>query len=195
MKTWQSVLFGSLLGVFLGVILCAGIYLSSRQPQGRSVELLSAPTLMPLVVQVAGEVRTPGLYTLPRGSRVQDAVAAAGGLNPGANSLSVNLAARIKDGEKLVVAAADSKDLGAVPAENPGSQATQAILFPINLNTATLEELDALPGIGPSRAQDILGYREEHGEFKSIEELNEVHGIGEGIFNQLKDLVFVGPEY
>ena len=198
MKTWQSSILQSLLSVFLSLIFFAVIYLTARQPQGQPVKLLPAPTQAPLVVHVAGEVQNPGLYTLPRGSRVQDAILAAGGFSASADQAAVNLAALLRDGEKVAVSAQADVLEGDIPdPESPGGanpkQPTPTVVFPIDLNTATLQELDALPGIGPGRAQEILRYREEHGGFKNIEELKEVNGIGDTVFEQLKDQVVVTP--
>jgi competence protein ComEA len=201
MKTWHSILYGSLLGVFISIIFAAGIYLASRQPQGNPIELLPAPTPSPLMVQVAGQVQAPGLYSLPRGSRMQDAIQAAGGLTNQADQAAVNLAARLKDGEKVVVPAVGALSSVPKPVESssegsqPGSQNNpESVSFPIDLNLATLEELDALPGIGPTRAQDILRYREEHGGFKTVEELKEIPGIGDATFDRLKEYITVETE-
>ena len=192
MKTWQSSLLQTLLGFFLGVIALAGIYLVSRPPQGTPVQLLPVSTPAPLVVQVSGEVQKPALYTLARGSRVQDVVMAAGGLTVNADQAALNLAAPLKDGEKVVVPTRGTAALPSDPGEERTSkQPVITIAFPIDLNTATLEELDALPGIGPERAQDILRYREEHDGFKNIEEIKEVKGIGDATFDQLKGQITV----
>jgi competence protein ComEA len=139
-----------------------------------------------VVVDVAGAVRRPGLYRLRSGSRIDDAIAAAGGATAKAQLAAVNLAAPVADGEQVVVPArgAAGTAAGAAPAA-AGSSPTA----PLDLNTATAEQLDALPGIGPVTAQKILDYRQAHGAFHSVAELEGVPGIGAGRLAQLKGLV------
>ena len=135
-----------------------------------------------LVVDVAGAVRQPGLHELAPGTRIADAVAAAGGATAKADITAVNLAAPIADGEQIVVPARGSGAGGSGGAA-PSSTA------PLDLNSASLEQLDALPGIGPTTAQKILDYRQAHGSFHSLAELDAVPGIGQGRIEQLKGLV------
>ena len=137
-----------------------------------------------VVVDVAGKVRRPGVYELPDGSRVIDALRKAGGALPGVPLTSVNLAAKLADGQQIVVGVA-----GAAPAPAAGGSA--GATGPVSLNTATLEQLDALPGVGPVLAQNILDFRTAHGHFDRIEQLNDVTGIGPAKFASLKDLVTV----
>jgi competence protein ComEA len=143
-----------------------------------------------LVVHVAGAVRRPGLVQLRAGSRVADAVAAAGGPVRNAELASVNLARPVVDGEQLVVLARGQGPAVAAP-PGPGGAAGTASTGPIDLNTATLEQLDTLPGVGPVLAQRILDWRSEHGRFGSTDELREVSGIGEATFADIKPLVRV----
>jgi competence protein ComEA len=137
-----------------------------------------------LYVDVVGAVRRPGLYRLAQGARVADALARAGGPTRKADLELVNLAAPIADGEQVVVPRRGTAGGGAGPAGAGGSTAG-----PVHLNTATLEQLDALPGIGPVTAQKILDYRQQHGAFSSVEELDAVPGIGPARLEQLKGLV------
>ncbi|WFE52286.1 ComEA family DNA-binding protein [Micromonospora sp. WMMD1155] len=139
-----------------------------------------------LVVAVAGKVRKPGLVRLPAGSRLADAVQAAGGPLPGVDLALLNPARKVTDGELIVV--------GVTPAPAPvgpagGGASTAA--GPLNLNTATLAQLDALPGVGPVLAQRILSHRDQHGGFKAVGDLRQVDGIGDARYEQLKDLVTV----
>lgn len=136
-----------------------------------------------VVVDVVGAVRRPGLYRLEQGSRIADAVARAGGATPKAQLAQVNLAAPLADGEQVVV-----PGRGGSPAGSAGT-AGAAAAGPVHLSTATLEQLDALPGIGPVTAQKILDYRQEHGAFTSVDALDAVPGIGPARLDQLKDLV------
>jgi len=136
-----------------------------------------------LVVDVVGAVRRPGLYRLGAGARVADALARAGGATSKAQLELVNLAAPIADGEQIVIPRRGPAATGVGPSA-PGATAG-----PVHLNTATLEQLDALPGVGPVTAQKILDYRQQHGAFGSVEELDAVPGIGPARLEQLKDLV------
>jgi competence protein ComEA len=138
-----------------------------------------------LVIDVAGAVRRPGLYRLRSGSRIDDAIAAAGGPTAKAQLDAVNLAAPIADGEQVVV---PGRGAAGAPAASPPA-AGSSPSAPLDLNTATAEQLDSLPGIGPVTAQKILDYRQEHGAFHSVAELEGVPGIGPGRLSQLKGLV------
>jgi competence protein ComEA len=142
----------------------------------------AAPKL--LVVDVAGSVRRPGLYRLREGSRIDDAIAAAGGATAKAQLDAVNLAAPIADGEQVVV---PGRGAGGTAVSSPA--AGSAPSAPLDLNTATADQLDSLPGIGPVTAQKILAYRQEHGAFHSVAELEGVPGIGPGRLAQLEGLV------
>lgn len=134
-----------------------------------------------VVVDVVGAVRRPGLYRLRQGSRIADAVARAGGATDKADLAQVNLAAPLADGEQVVV-----PRRGAPGAVGGGSSTPAG---PVQLSTATLEQLDTLPGVGPSTAQKILDYREKHGAFSSVDELDAVPGIGPKRLEQLRELV------
>jgi len=142
-----------------------------------------------VMVDVKGRVRRPGVVELPAGSRVVDALAAAGGLTARGSTDGLNLAAVLTDGVAIVVTGAHG--VVAAPAL-PGSAPTSsdpAAAAPIDLNAATLEQLDTLPGIGPVLAERILQWRTEHGRFGSVAELKEVSGIGDATFADLEPLV------
>ncbi|QCX76549.1 ComE operon protein 1 [Streptomyces sp. YIM 121038] len=144
-----------------------------------------------LVVDVSGKVRSPGVLRLPAGSRVADALRAAGGVRPGTKTDALNRARLLVDGEQLVVGGPAPPALG-VPAGGavagpPG--VSGAPTGPVALNTATAEQLDTLPGVGPVLAQHIIDYRTEHGGFRSVDELREVNGIGDRRFADLRNLV------
>jgi competence protein ComEA len=142
-----------------------------------------------LVVYVVGAVHRPGLYRVPTGSRVADAVARAGGLTRKADPAGVNLAAPVADGEQLVVPARLPVEVAvAQGAPVPGGDGS-APAGPVQLSVATVEQLDSLPGIGPVTAQKIVDYRTAHGAFHSVDELDEVPGIGPARVEQLRGLV------
>jgi competence protein ComEA len=128
-----------------------------------------------IVVHVTGEVRNPGIVTLPAGSRVMDAITAAGGFVSDVSAVNLNLAAHIEDGQLIYV----GQDTG------PSADTR------INLNTATLTDLEALPGVGPVMAQRILQWRTTNNRFSSVEELQEIDGIGPKLFSRLRELVRV----
>jgi competence protein ComEA len=136
-----------------------------------------------IFVNVVGAVRRPGLYRLREGSRVATAVSRAGGPTRHAQMELVNLAALVADGEQIVVPRRGAGAAGGV------SGAGAVASGPVHLNSATLEQLDALPGIGPVTAQKILSYRQEHGAFGSVDELDAVPGIGPARLEQLRELV------
>jgi competence protein ComEA len=139
-----------------------------------------------LVIDVAGAVRRPGLYRLRSGSRIDDAIAAAGGATGKAQLDTVNLAAPVADGEQIVVPGRGATAGGAEAGAPAGGSSPSA---PVDLNSATLEQLEGLPGIGPVTAQKILDYRQQHGAFHSVDELQGVPGIGPAHMAQLKGLV------
>lgn len=150
-----------------------------------------------VTVHVAGAVQRPGVYRLTAGARVDDALRSAGGARGRADLTAVNLAAKLEDGRQVVVPerAAAVPASAAVPAAGAsapsGSPSATAPATPINLNTATLEQLDTLDGVGPGIAQRILDYREQHGGFSRVEEIGEVPGIGAKRLATLTPLVTV----
>jgi competence protein ComEA len=143
-----------------------------------------ADTSSALVVSVVGLVARPGLVTLPPGSRVADAIEAAGGMLPDADPAMVNLAAVVSDGQQIAVGVAGApEETGGGPGPAAGGK--------VDLNTATTADLDALPGIGPVLAQRIVDHRTAQGPYRSIDDLDDVPGIGPAIFGELADLVAV----
>ena len=149
---------------------------------------VSPSTLPGPVVDVAGKVRHPGLYRLPAGARVQDAVLAAGGMLPGVDPASVNLARKLVDGEQLAVGVSPAAGPAAVSGASASSGGPAG---PLDLNTATAEQLDALPGVGPVLAQRIVDWRSQHGRFDSVTQLGNVSGIGDAKLADLTPLVTV----
>jgi competence protein ComEA len=146
----------------------------------------TAATSSTVVVSVVGLVAKPGLVTLPVGSRVADALAAAGGLLPRADPASVNLAAPLADGQQIAVGVPGATGAPVGPAPSGGTPAAK-----VDLNTATVEQLDALPGIGPVLAQRIVDYRTQQGRFRSVDQLDDVPGIGPALYARLSGSVTV----
>jgi len=166
-------------GVLIGLLAAGVIWLTVSPPRGEEVTLLPTATPGLLKVYVSGAVATPGVYSLPDGSRVDAAVQAAGGLLPGADSNNVNLAMLITDGQQINI---------------PGIVDTSHVnAGRVNINTATLAELGALPGIGPTAAQSILDYRLQNGPFQVIQQIQNVPGIGPATFSLLQNYISVGP--
>lgn len=162
---------------------------AAREPEPVVAELepvASPPARPELVVHVVGEVRRPGLYRLRDGARIADAVRRAGGATRDADLAGVNLAAPLVDGTQILVpsrAASGSAGTGEAPSGEGAVGGT------VSLSSATVEELDELPGVGPITAQKIVDYRAEHGPFASVDDLDAVPGIGPTRIEQLRDLV------
>jgi competence protein ComEA len=175
MKTILNITYGVLIG-----LLAAGIiWLAVSPARGEEVTLLPTATPGLLTVYVSGAVATPGVYTLPEGSRVAAAIAEAGGLLPGAEASNINLAMLVTDGQQINI---------------PGIVDTSHVnAGRVNINTATLEQLETLPGIGPTTAQNILNYRLQQGPFQVIREIQNVPGIGPATFAVIQDYISVGP--
>ncbi|MFC4001422.1 helix-hairpin-helix domain-containing protein [Prauserella oleivorans] len=146
----------------------------------------------PLVVSVVGKVARPGLVTVPAGSRVADAIDAAGGTTRGADLLTVNLARKLADGEQLYVGVPVPPGMQPVAGAAPGPGAAPVPGGKVALNSADQQQLEGLPGIGEVTAQRILEWRAENGGFTAVEQLREVDGIGDKRFEQLRDQVSVG---
>jgi competence protein ComEA len=169
----------------VAVLIAAGRAAGSTDERAVVPVERSTPSATPLLVHVSGAVRSPGLVALPGGSRVVDAVAAAGGATSAADQSGINLAARLVDGQQVVV-----PKRGAAPAPaSSGAAQGAAGSAPVSLSSATAEQLETLPRIGPALATRIIAYREAHGGFSSIDDLGEVGGIGPKTLAGLRDLV------
>ncbi len=189
-----------ILGIALGLIATALVILIGSQPQGEAITLRPAPPGPLWVVQVEGAVVHPGVYSLPAGSRLKDALQAAGGPLAEANLQSLNLARLLVDGERIDVpykaGFAPLVEITPTAATaSPQSNTTPSPTGKININYATLEELQTLPGIGPVLAQRIIEYREEYGPFVDIEELLNIEGIGPALLDRIRDLITVEEEF
>jgi competence protein ComEA len=178
----------------LGALVVTGLLLIiTRRPAGVPVQLQDPPTPQPLRVHVTGAVVAPGVYRLPPGSIVQDALAAAGGATARASVQLLNLAHPLRDGEQVVVPEAAPT---AAPTSTTSAAASRGTAPPspatlININTASAAELEALPRVGPALAQRIVDYRSAHGQFRAIEDIMLVSGIGPATFDQIKNLITI----
>ncbi|MBM3187253.1 MAG: ComEA family DNA-binding protein [Chloroflexi bacterium] len=185
-----TLLFGAVFG---------GYVLYDRRPQPEPIEIIEptlapTPTESPLRVHVAGAVANPGVYVLAPGSRLVDAVEAAGGATADADAERVNLADRLRDGQQVYVPRVNSPvPPNPTPAIAPASEgrADGARGGLININTASAAELDTLPGIGPAYAERIIAYREAHGPFASPDEIMKVQGIGPATYDRIKGQITV----
>ena len=182
------------------VVLLGARYLLSGAPpasappgNGAPALKLEAPRRGLVTVHVAGAVRRPGVYRLREGRRVDDAVMRAGGPTRRADLAGVNLAAKVQDGRQVLVPVRGRAGSAVAASPPPGAAAGAAGVAapPLNLNTATLEQLDTLDGVGPATAQKILEHRQERGGFGSVDELGEIPGIGEKRLASLREQVQV----
>ena len=167
---------------------------AGSQPDGRSAVRIARPAPQAAVVHVAGAVRRPGVYRLPAGARVQDAVERAGGARRGGDVNAINLAAKVVDGQQVVVPSRTPGGAAAAPAaaadpSGGGTAAAAASGPPISLNSATAEQLDTLDGVGPATAAKIIAWRTQHGGFRSVADLAQVPGIGPKKLAAIKDRV------
>ena len=175
MKTFLNLVYGILIGLLTGGV----IWLAASRPRGEPATLLPPPLPRVLTVYVSGAVATPGVYTLADGSRVNGAVRVAGGFVSGAEQERINLAALLKDGQQIDV---------------PGIVNTSHVnAGRVDINTATVSELDALPGIGLTTAQTIVDYRIQNGPFQIIQDIQYVPGIGIATYDRIKDYITVEP--
>lgn len=185
--------------LFLFVIVLAGTIFFLRRPEPSTLTITTATprptaTIASILVDVRGAVNKPGVYSLAVGSRVQDALALAGDVLANADARNLNLARRLNDGEQIYVPLQGEVVAAPTPVAKSGSTQSTTLKAPtgkININTASLAELDALPGIGASIGQRIIDYRTQNGDFKKIEDLKKVRGIGDALFEQIKDLIVV----
>jgi competence protein ComEA len=178
-----------IVGVLCCLLLSAGAVIYVRRPVNQPIEIIEpspspVPTAAQVAVYVTGAVQNPGVYYLPGESRVEDALEAAGGPTADADLDRVNLAQRVHDEDQIYF-----PEMGedGVPASSTGGS-TEGL---IDINTASADELEQLPGIGPALAQSIIDHRESRGPFSSIEEIMDVQGIGQGVFEDVRELITV----
>jgi competence protein ComEA len=185
----------AVVGLVAAVAVVYALFRALDERSAPPIVIEDAAATLPVVVEVRGEVEAPGVYEVSPGARLQDAIAAAGGLTRDADLSTVNLARRLRDGELIVILArpapgstptvpiADAGDAG-----NPEDPRVR-----ININAATAEELEALPGVGDVTAARIIAYREQHGPFRAVDDLIHVQGISDRTIDAFRDLVTTGP--
>ncbi|GAP22951.1 helix-hairpin-helix domain-containing protein [Leptolinea tardivitalis] len=184
LKPWQHIL----LGVLLGAAAISAALVITLPDRMSPLNILPTTTIEPFQVYVVGAVSKPGVYILPQESRVQSAIDAAGGLLDDANAEKLNLAAPISDGQKIYVPhinETSSKE----ELSKSGTSIDEVSVIPIN--SATLKDLENLPGIGEGKAKAILAFREQKGRFQSIDELLEVSGISKNLLDQIRPFLYI----
>lgn len=193
-KKWKKILLFGIVFLVLSAGGCQGvwkeeeaeaIHQSEQHTFADSSEQSPQNVSGTLYIHVCGCVKNPGLYLLKEGARIGEAIQAAGGLKANADDAAVNLAARLEDGMQVYVPS-KQKETAQAGETSVGFREEK-----ININQAKVEELTSLSGIGESRAQAIIDYREENGLFSSVEDIKNVSGIGEGIFERIKNKITV----
>jgi len=183
-----------LIGIFCGLLIAGGLFLTVRAPAGQAVVLLPSPTPQPINVYITGAVERPGVYLMPRDSRLVDAVRIAGGFIEGADLNQINLAEALQDGKQITIPGVSTFPTPALTIGGSGLLVTPTPEggSPININTAPVELLETLPGIGPTTAQAIIDYRLENGPFLTVEDLLKIPGIGPTTLDEIRGLITVG---
>jgi len=203
MKPWQYLL----LGILIGLLATGAILLMSQPERGAAINLQPAPsptptsepnptaTPLPIFVEINGQVNTPGIYTLEKDSRLMDLIENAGGLTNQADRDRVNNVFILRDGDYFFIPAV-GEIIPETARNAPGNNLlidTSQFDYPLNLNTATQEALESLPGIGPTKAKDILSYREQVGAYDNVDELLNVPGIGPSTLDSIREYLIVEP--
>jgi len=183
MKTWQVLI----LGILIGLAAAAAILIIASGPRGEAIQLVPAVTPTEIVIYISGGVAHPGVYHLSPGSRIEQAVTAAGGLATDADASRADLARILTDGDQVYIPSIGEIVNSSVVVGN------SLDVTSIDINSATVEELESLPGIGTVKAQSIITYRETHGDFTSLDDLLNVPGIGASLLEQIKPYLFITP--
>lgn len=191
MKTWQSIVFGT----FIGLLASGAILLIAKSPTGEPIKLLPPPTQEPIFVYIVGEINSPGIYSLPINSRIVDAVLMANNFTSNANKEAINLAEKIHDGDLIFVPAIEelsnkTTNTQTISVDNTLQRTTSPEIL-ININTANQQDLEMLPDIGEAIAIQIINYRSDNGPFVRIEDIQMVPGIGPSIYEQIKPLITI----
>ncbi len=185
------------IAVVIGLIIGGLITIIASPPRGNAIELMPVVTPSRIIIYITGAVNKPGVYELPVDSRIIDAISIAEGLTKNANDAGVNMADRLEDGTKVYIPiigeSVFSTDRSEVITINDGcdpSAADKSLQTGrININSATIDDLDTLPGIGPEKAKEIIAYRQQYGNFRNIEDILLVPGIGAKLFEDIEGLI------
>lgn len=177
----------AMMSIFTGCMHRSDVTISSDQKKTTTAERSSTRKDDTIYVHICGEVKHPGVYKFSKDDRIVEAIKASGGLTSKASAESINQAEKMKDGQQIVVPSKKQ----VTKKETTDVKATQSPSGKININTASIEELKTLSGIGESKANDIISYREEHGPFKNLEDIMKIQGIKEGIYNKIKDKITI----
>jgi competence protein ComEA len=178
-----------------GIAVVYALYQAFDERSAPPIVIEDAAATLPVVIEMRGEIEAPGVYELAPGARLQDALAAAGGLTEEADLSTVNLARRLRDGELIVILALPVPgSTPMLPLPDAGDAAeVEESRARININAATAEELEALPGVGEVIATRIVTYREQNGPFRSVDDLIHVEGIADRAIDDMRELVTTGP--
>lgn len=203
MKTWGLLLIGVLIG-----LLAAGVILLIAQPdRGTPISLMPAPTatqtalpkptstIAPIQVEIKGQISLPGIYSVEKGSRLLDLINLAGGLTSAADDRRVNNAFLVRDGDFFYIPA-EGETIPETARNAPGNNPLDDSSFfdyPLDVNTATQDAFESLPGIGPAKAADIIAFRAQSGPFSSVDDLLEVPGIGPATLESIREYLTVTP--
>ncbi len=180
------------IGILIGLLAAGLIFLISSPSHSAPILILPTPTSPLIAVHLSGQVHSPGVYYLAPGSRVQDALLIAGGFTEQADADQINLAARLSDGQKLYIPAKGEVLNVNNPIQTPlPTNSSRELPAVIDLNLASQQELESLPGIGPTKASEIIAYRQKNGRFVTIEEIQNVPGIGAALFNKIQPYITV----
>jgi competence protein ComEA len=185
----------AIVGLVTAVAVVYALFQALDERSAPPIVIEDVAAILPVVVEVRGQVEAPGVYDLPPGARLQDAIAAAGGLTKDADLSAVNLARRLRDGELVVIPAPSAP--GSTPdiptAGSVNAAATDDPRERININTGTADALEALPGVGEVTAARIIAYREQYGPFRSVDDLIHVQGISDRTIDGFRELVTTEP--
>ncbi len=173
----------------IGLLSAGLVLLIARPPQGDPVIILPTKTESTIAIYLTGAIINPGVYELPPGSRLEDAISLAGGFLTGADISCVNLAAEIKDGQSFYIRTVNEDD----PVSSEHEQGIMNVEGLIDINSATSEQLQQLPGIGPTKAEAIIEFRETNGLFHTLNDLLLVPGIGESTLAQIMNFITINP--
>lgn len=184
----------AIVGLVAAVAVVYALFQALDERSAPPIVIEDAAATLPVVVEVRGEIEAPGVYELAPGARLQDAIAAASGLTKDADLSTVNLARRLRDGELVVILARPAPgSTPMVPVGGDEDAAGEDSRVRININTATADELEALPGVGDVTAARIIAYREENGPFRTVDDLIHVQGISDRTIDGFRELATTGP--